>query len=333
MAITSLGDLATARVLRRQSAEAKEQVRTLSEEMTTGLAKDRGRHLGGDLAPLAGIETTLIRLRGYNDAATALSMMAGAGQIALQTIGAKGLDASALMLSISASTSESQIGTIAAETVKHLESVVSALNTRFGDRSLFAGQATNQAAIIPADQLLDLIEGVTAGAVSFLDAETLIADWFADPAGFAAQAYLGAAPLEPVAIAPGETASLDLTVMDSSILDTLKALVLPALVDRGFLAGQPAAQADLMQRSGVRLLELQSSWADTAAGLGSTEAQLDAALSRNGAETSALELARLQLIAVDPFEAATQLEAVQTQLETIYALTARIQRLNLADFL
>lgn len=333
MAITSLGDLANARLLRRQSAEAKAQIQTLSEEMTTGLAKDRARHLGADLSPLAGIETSLLRLRGHSSAATALSMAAGATQIALQTIGAKALEASSLMLTVTASTSQSQLGIVAEGAVRHLETVVSSLNTRFSDRSLFAGQATNEAAMIPASDLLDLLEGVVAGALSGAEAETLIADWFADPAGFAAQAYLGADPLAPIAVAPGEVAVLDLTVMDPAILDTLKALVLPALVDRGFLAGQPVAQATLMQDTGVRLLELQSSWADTAARLGLTEAQLDTALARNGAETSALELARLDLIGVDPFETASRLEGVQTQLETIYALTARIQRLNLTDYL
>lgn len=333
MSITSLGDLATLRLLNRHSTNAKAQGQLLAEELTTGVAKDRGRHLGGDLSTLASIETSLIRLGGYHDAALALSMTAGATQIAYQAVGTAGLQASGQFLSVSSLTTEGQIGTIAIAAVDHLGTVVSTLNTRFADRSLFSGQATNQAAIVPLDELLDLAEGVIAGASSLTDAETLLADWFADPAGFEAQAYLGAAPLGPLSIAPGETASLGLTVMDPTIVETLKALLLPALVDRGFLDGQLAAQTNLMRAAGVRLQELQSSWADTASRLGTTEAQLDAALSRNSAESSALELARLELIGLDGYETASRLEAVQTQLETIYTLTARIERLNLADFL
>ena len=64
-----------------------------------------------------------------------------------------------------------------------------------------------------------------------------------------------------------------------------------------------------------------------------TEARLDAAVTRNSAETSALEMTRADLIGVDSFETATRLEASQTQLETLYAITARMQRLNLADYL
>jgi flagellar hook-associated protein 3 FlgL len=46
-----------------------------------------------------------------------------------------------------------------------------------------------------------------------------------------------------------------------------------------------------------------------------------------------LEIARADLVAIDPFEAATRMEAAQTQLETLYSVTARLSRLSLVDFL
>ena len=45
------------------------------------------------------------------------------------------------------------------------------------------------------------------------------------------------------------------------------------------------------------------------------------------------ELRRRGIVAADPFETANALEAAKTQLETLYALTARLSRLNLADYL
>jgi flagellar hook-associated protein 3 FlgL len=38
-------------------------------------------------------------------------------------------------------------------------------------------------------------------------------------------------------------------------------------------------------------------------------------------------------MAVDPFEAASELQTVQTQLETLYTITARSSRLSLVAFL
>jgi flagellar hook-associated protein 3 FlgL len=333
MTITSLGDLAGAFIMRRQSAESKAQIQTLSSELVTGVAQDKGAHLSGYLASLAGIENSLAQLGGYRNAARDLGQMAAAMQIALEVIGSQGTDLSATLLVAPSSLSEGRLASAGEDAATRLGTVVSALNTRFGDRSLFAGVATNQPAMVGASDLLDLLGGVVAGATSVLDAETLVSDWFADPDGFAALAYLGADAQGSVGIAAGETAQLGVTVMDPAVQDLLKALVMPALMSRGLLDGQPVARAELAKRAGEHLLEGQTSFVELRARLGTTEAQLDAAVTRNGAESSALELARADLIGVDPFETATRLEATQTQLETIYALTARMQRLNLVDYL
>mgnify|MGYP006193710875 CR=1 FL=1 len=54
---------------------------------------------------------------------------------------------------------------------------------------------------------------------------------------------------------------------------------------------------------------------------------------RNSAEITALELARAKIVSVDPFEAATKVKEAQTQLEMIYAVTARLSSLSLMEYL
>ena len=54
---------------------------------------------------------------------------------------------------------------------------------------------------------------------------------------------------------------------------------------------------------------------------------------RNAAEASALQIARNGLVAADPYDTATAIQAVQTQIETLYTLTARLSRLSLTDYL
>jgi flagellar hook-associated protein 3 FlgL len=53
----------------------------------------------------------------------------------------------------------------------------------------------------------------------------------------------------------------------------------------------------------------------------------------NSTARHALEMTRARIVNVDPYESATRLEAAQIQLETLYALTARLGRLSLTDFL
>jgi len=69
------------------------------------------------------------------------------------------------------------------------------------------------------------------------------------------------------------------------------------------------------------------------ADLGAAEARIGQAESRIAAETTALQIARNDLVSVDVFETAGELEQVQFQLETLYTLTARAARLNLVNFL
>ena len=67
--------------------------------------------------------------------------------------------------------------------------------------------------------------------------------------------------------------------------------------------------------------------------LGSTEANIINTGVQNDAEKSALETARLGLLSVDPYETAAKLQEAQTQLETLFSITARLSRLSLVNYL
>ncbi len=77
----------------------------------------------------------------------------------------------------------------------------------------------------------------------------------------------------------------------------------------------------------------QSPLIEMRAHVGSVEAHVEQASARNAAETSALEIARSDMISADPYDTASALEAVTTQMETLYTLTARLSRLNFADYM
>ena len=69
------------------------------------------------------------------------------------------------------------------------------------------------------------------------------------------------------------------------------------------------------------------------ADVGISEAQITDTLTRNASEASALAIARNGIVAADPYETASNIEAVSIQLETLYSLTARLSRLTLVNFL
>lgn len=333
MGLVSLGDMAQSFMLRRQSVALKSDLQRLSTEMATGRVADTAARVSGDLGPVSGIDASLARLKGYGAVTAEAGLFAGSMQTALGVVDDLSSALSRTLLAASSSSSQSLVDATGRDSRSRLETALSALNTRVGDRSVFGGVATNGPATAPAETIMLALDTAILGATTVQDIETAVTDWFNAPTGFAALGYAGGAALAPVNIAPGEEANLDITATDPAIRATLKGLAMAALLDRGVLAGQPAARQDLAKRAGLSLLESQSERTFLAARLGAAEAQIDAAASRNAAETTSLQIARSDITAADPFETASRLQETQQQLEKIYAITARITRLSLMDYL
>ena len=67
--------------------------------------------------------------------------------------------------------------------------------------------------------------------------------------------------------------------------------------------------------------------------LGTAQAEMANAMTRNDAEKNALEQSRLDLLSVDGYETAAKFQEAQGQLSTLYTLTSRASRLSLVDYL
>ena len=333
MSMISLGDLAQSFMLRRQNTDLKADLQRLSTELSTGTAVDTGKHVGGDYSPLAGIDASLSRLLGYKSTTTEAGLLSGAMQTVLETVEGMTSSLGPQLLSASSGTTATQVNAVGVEAHQQLQTAMALYNTGLAGRSLFSGIATDRAAMIDTETLLTTLDTELIGAVSGADVASRVNAWFDAPTGYAATGYLGDDPLSPLAVAPGDTADLGFTAADPGIRDTLKGLVMAALLDRGALAGNASARADLARRAGESLISSATARADMSARLGTVQGQIEAASVRNSAETSALQISRNGITAADPYETASRLEATRQQLETLYTLTARISRLSLVDFL
>lgn len=333
MGLISIGDLSQGLMLKRQNAAAKAELQRLTTMLTTGRVTDVATHSGGNLVPLAGLDASLSRLQGYRQVTGEAARHGATVQIVLGAVDQAALASGPALLAAGQGGTEAMVRGAAMQAGLALGQVVGALNTRIADRSVLAGIATDRLAVVDAETLLSQAAAVVVGASSVVDIETALQDWLDDPSGFAAQAYTGGAGLSPVPVADDETVRLDVTANDPALRATLKGLLMGALLERGVLGGQPEARAGLARRAGENLAETAPDRAHLAARVGVAEAQIAAADVRNAAETSVLEMARNEMVGVDGYETATSLQEAQTRLETLYTLTARLSRLNLADYL
>lgn len=335
MTLISIGDMAQTFMLRRFSAGMKQDAKIAAKELTTGYSADIGKKLGGELSRLSGLEASLSRLKGYKVVSDTMSLSATTMQSVLGQIDklTDGLGTS--LMSASNMESSGLLDGLVTDSAERFKSVLASLNTKVGDSSLFAGVATDRPAVSSPEVILSALEAAItgAGAISAADIETAVTTWFDDPSGFATVGYLGGTASSAISISPEDQVDLGITALDPAIKDTLKSLSLVALVARGTVVPDPDTGKELVNRAGAALLQNQSDRTALSGRLGYMQARIDQAQTRNEAENSALQLARNNLLAVDPYEAATRMEAAQNQLETLYSVTARLSRLKLVDFL
>jgi flagellar hook-associated protein 3 FlgL len=333
MTILTVGDMAQSLLLSRRNATLKDAVQNLSTEATTGLSTEITARVKGDYAPLTGIETTLSQISSYKSVTTETALLANHMQLSLNSIAESATALSTGLLGAATSNSPSRVATVGFDANQRLQAAMSALNARVGDRNLFSGQLTDTSAVTDAETMLAELDTVLSTAISADEVQSALDDWFADPGGFAAATYTGGDALAPVPIGADEQAQLDVTAKDPAIIDMIKGLTMAALLHRGILSGSDVARADLAQRAGESLASSQTGFAALTAHLGTVEANIVNAGVRNDAEKSALETARLGILSVDPYETAAKLQEAQTQLETLYSITARMSRLSLVNYL
>jgi flagellar hook-associated protein 3 FlgL len=328
----SVGDASLTNILARQGAELRASVSRAAQEVTTGRPADLAGMLRGDVSPLLAIDASLTRLKAFRTTTQDAALQTAAQQTALEGLSSLAGGITTTLLGAPDFQTQAQVSAIAADARGRLESAVGLLNTQAAGRAIFSGVATDEVPLGSADELLAALETAAVGATTAGTVAAAVVAWFADPMGYGAF-YRGGAALSDAPIAPGEMADLSTTAMDPALRDTLAGFAMAALLDRGMLAGNADERALLARRSGQVLLTGEDARITLAARIGSVEAQIEAARTRNGAEETALGILRSDIGSVDPYEAATRLEAARSQLEALYLVTARVSRLSLVEFL
>jgi len=333
MTMTSIGDLARSMILQRQTNTTKTDLARLTEMLASGRHADQAAEVRGDLGPLAAIEGTLARLGAWQSAGMALAARLGVMQTALGALNGIAETQATNLLRLGNGARDDQVSLAASDARDHLEAAIGVLNARYGGQSVFAGTRTDGPAVASADVLLDTLMPLVGGAATADQARAAVLAWFDDPAGFAAQGYLGGVAQPAIAIGPGSSAAAVVTGNDPDLRKALAGLAMAALLDRGLFSGQPVARQQLAEMGGEVLTANASARIHLAAGLGATEQRLAEVQARNAAEQGALGIVRSGLISADPYATATDLESARVQLETLFAITSRLSGMSLLGYL
>jgi flagellar hook-associated protein 3 FlgL len=334
MNIGSLGDLAQTYVSQSRTTALKNDIQRLTLELSSGQVSDIRTAVGGNTEYVNDLDRSLIKLDGYDLAVTEAAQFAEGVQTILTQIGDLTTSFRDTLLTATNSALGETSDSILFQAKETFSSVVNAMNTRVGGRTLLAGTSTDTQPIAVADDILAAVTMAVAGAGNVDDIIAAADVWFNDPTGYDSVAYLGSdTSLAPMSLSDRDSAVFDLRGDDQMFRDTLRNLAIVAIADDPTLTLTAAQQSELFQKTTDSVSNAHDAMIGVQSRVGFSESQIETIKVRHGAERSSLEIARNDLFSVDPYQAATELEQVQFQLQSLFAIMSRMSQLSLANYL
>lgn len=333
----SVGDLARSYQLRNHNTQLKSALSDLTNEVMTGVKSDIGAAVRGDFRALASINASLARLDVYGQTGTRAGLVLSTMQSSLGHIRSTASDVAKSLLSSGSEATATGLTTSLSQATSALTTVLSSLNVSASGHRVFSGIAVDAVSVGTTQDLMSSLATATSGLTQADDIADAVTQWFDAPTG--GGGYLdtmfggsqtGIADLD---LSDESSIAIPVTAADRSVRDVIRGLALAALAADTTSPLSDSQRQRLANLSAGALLESDGGLIETQARLGVLEALVETAATRNGAEETTLSTARLDLIGADEYETSTALKAAQSQLETLYTLTARLSDLSLANYL
>ena len=330
----SVGDLAHTYILQRRSAALKTQMSHLGNELSTGQKSDKRAIFSGNTGHVIGIEADLKTLEGYKVAVAEATQFSQAVQIALERVDTSVGNLGTILFAMSPHATEPVLEQFSSEAEAELYTIVSALNTKIAGRSLFSGRATDQQALADVNTILDSLRAEVAGATSTQDIQARADEWFNSTSGFTAAIYSGdVSDLSGFRLSKGEVVNIQATANDQIFRDTIKHIAIAAISTDPALGLDINDRRTLVQDAGKNLFASKNGLTALRGTIGAAQSRIDVIATRNSSKEGALLMTKAALLNADPFEAATELEAVQFQLQSLYAVTAKMAEMSFLNYM
>ena len=335
MDFQSVGDLASSFLMQRQNTSLKTQMSRLTQELASGRSSDLTRQLSGSFGQLADVEHQMQLQQSLGTATAEAALFTSSMQSALALVQDQASELGQLSALANTTPGATLRSSVAVAAGGHLDAIISALNTDVAGRPLFSGADLDGAPLASAGDILSAVRTATAGSLDAADFMARLDGFFDTPGGdFETLIYQGGTTnLSPYQLGEGQSVQLSIRADDPAFRDAIKYTVAAALADDATLTLGDGSRDAIVRQAGEALLTQAGRVTRIQADLGYAESRIEQSSVRIAAELTSLEYARSSLVAVDPFETATELENVRFQLETLYTVTARSARLNLMSFL
>lgn len=303
----------------------RDRIDTTSVEAVTGQYKDLTTHLSGRIGK------AMLGQKAVSDIAnerTQLTLQGGRLDVIQQTLTSVNDNIGQLSVRMKGALGSEDFTareSVVRDAQAALEATLSVLNTRHGERYLFAGDATNTKPFADADTFLSDVRSMAATATDAADFATQMDTYFNTPAGgWQSGIYSGTSTSSDPA---------GVTGTDPAITQSLWGLAVLALSGSDETLALFDGNSDAVLAATNTLADGQAALTNVRAQRGIQQAQISSSLNSLDIEETILTQTFNQMTARDQYEAASELTQLQTSLEASYTLTARLSNLSLLNFM
>jgi len=321
--------------LSRVISDLRQRGDDAQSEAVTGRPADLAQRLSGRVAEAVSMSGAIGRLSALHETVALTETRADVMSSSLDELRRIAVDLANDADTAMASNLPQARATIADAARSAIERAVGALNVSIGGRSLFSGNEPDKAALAEASDILAAGGALLATGSTGALAHDALLSGFSDPAGvYSSTLYTGGTGAPPrAAIAPRETVSLDVRADAPELRAALAHVVaLSRAFDETLTLSREESDA-LARRAIAGLRASADDIAQVQGRIGVVQERIGLVKARNAAEEASLTLAFNELSNGDAFEAALRFNAIEGQVETLFATTARLSGISLGAFL
>lgn len=307
-------------------ADLRQSIARTAEEATTGRYSDLTAHLSGRIGSAMLSQKAVDAISFQREQLSQREVRLDITQSNLALIHERSVGVGVSMRIALGSGDFVSQGLAARDAEAALGNIFGALNVRYGERYLFAGDATaTQPLPSPAD-LLSQLRTIADGAATPADFASAIDTYFNDPAGGWQQSiYRGTdTASDPDAV----------TASNPAILEIISGLAVMALADP--IDNPPvllSLNPDLVDAAADRVSSGTVTLTNVRSELGVKQEQIRTDQKLLDIEETIVTTAFNSLTSRDQYEAASALKILESNLEASYLLTSRLASLSLLNFL
>lgn len=335
MSIYSVGDQARALALQSAAGRLKTTLNVLTEELASGEVSDIGQRVLGNTQSLRAIEDKISMTEAFHRVSVEADGLAKMMSAALDSIQSISSNIAIDLINEPVGENTSLLLERSGQVAKDLDLIVTRLNVSFSGQHVLSGTATDQLPLMSGSEILNVLQGVVSGLTSASDIVQAVSDWFDSPSGsggFLDVAYRGNDGGRQFMVSEGRVVVLDVNAGAPEMRDTLKGMAISSLVSRGVLSTDISQQRELMRLGGGIIYDNDSLLVSAQAKIGHFARSIERSIAENSMLSDSLTISRNDIRSADPYETSLALSDVETRLQTLYAVTNRLSKLKLVDY-